>query len=929
MRGRTNTVSMVFISHVAEDTPLAVRLAQGLEAAGYATWYYERDSLPGPSYLEQILQALARTSALVVLVSPAALGSWQVDKEVVQAHERGVPFIPLLRGVTHEQVRAARPEWAMAFGAAVSLPLPSEDVSAVLPQIVAGVRWLAAAGALAPAAAAVPTSSSAVASDAPAAMTAGSITAADGVNPSTAMAAASATTAPPTPASEHLPVPPTPLIGREREVAALTALLQQPGVRLVTLTGPGGVGKTRLALQVAADLLESFADGVAFVPLAPLTDAGLVPSTIAQALGVAEAGGQPFVTTLKAALQERSLLLVLDNFEQVVGAAPLVAELLAGCPRLMVLATSRGPLHLRGEHEVVVPPLLKPDPANLPDLQALSQYAAVALFIARAQEVKADFAVTAATAPAVAEICARLDGLPLAIELAAARVRLFAPQALLSRLTNRLGVLTGGARDLPARQRTLRATLDWSYSLLKAEEQALFARLGVFVGGATLEAIETVCNPTGALDVLAGVESLLQQSLLGQSEEGGEPRFAMLETIHEYARERLAERAETAELRRIHAACYLTLAQEAEPQLRGPEQGVWLARLEHEVGNLRAALSWAEQQGESETGLRLAAALWRFWDARGDLSEGRGWLERLLALDEQRGRAAAPSERAKALHGVGVLAQAQGDYQHAAAFLTQSLSLSREASDKQGIANALGSLGNVASDQGDYARAAALLEESLALSRELEDRQGIATTLNNLGNVAMEQGDYARATRLYEESLTLRQALLDAQGVASVLSNLGDAALHQGDYTRATALLEESLTLSRRLGDRRSSAIALINLGDTARRRGDAVQARARYVESLTLSRAMGDKWLAAYNLEGLAAVSHTRGQAERAARLWGTAAALRETIGAPMAQTERDSYERGVAAVRATLGDTQYEAAWAVGHAMPLEQAIAAALGE
>jgi predicted ATPase len=617
-------------------------------------------------------------------------------------------------------------------------------------------------------------------------------------------------------------------------------------VRLLTLTGPGGVGKTRLGVQVAADLSADFADGVVFVSLAALSDATLVAASIAQAVEVKEVGGQALAATLQEALQDQQLLLLLDNFEQVLAAAPLVAELLAGCLQLKVLATSRAPLRVQGEQEFAVLPLALPAPTPLPDPEALAQVAAVALFLQRAQDIKPNFALSAQNAGAVVEICRRLDGLPLALELAAARVRLFPPPALLARLSSRLTLLVGGPRDVPARQQTLRATLDWSYSLLTAAERTLFARLAVFVGGRTLEAIEAVCNPQGDLDVLEGMESLVEKNLLRQEEGvGGEPRLVMLETIHEYARERLEASGEAEEVRRRHAEYFVALAEAAAPELTGPQQGAWLQRLEAEHDNLRAALAWSRQQAAWEVGLRLGGALWRFWFMHGHLSEGRRWLEAVLG-----GRGAAPAPaRATALNGAGMLAY----------------------------------------HQGDYGRATALYEEALALKRELGDKGGIAVLLNNLGEVAYAQGDYGRATVLYEESLALRRELSDKGGIALSLRNLGNVAYEQGDYGRARALHEESLALCREIGN----------------------------------------KYNAAYCLEGLAAVVCAQGQPERGARLLGAAAALRAGIGTPLPPSERAAQERTVATARAALGEDAFAAAWAKGQTMPLEQAIAYALGE
>ncbi|HSH78927.1 MAG TPA: adenylate/guanylate cyclase domain-containing protein, partial [Herpetosiphonaceae bacterium] len=432
----------------------------------------------------------------------------------------------------------------------------------------------------------------------------------------------------------NLPVQSTPLIGREQAVAALRDLLLRPGVRLVTLTGPGGTGKTRLGLQVAADLLDHFEHGVYFVNLAPISDPALVASAIAQPVAVREHGGKPLLESLKDYLRDKHLLLLLDNFEQVTAAAPLVADLLAAAPRLSVLVTSREVLHLYGEHDVAVLPLTLPDPGHPMPLERLTQYEAVRLFIERAQAARSDFAVTNENAPAVAEICYRLDGLPLAIELAAARIRLLPPQAMLQRLTSRLRLLIGGARNLPERQQTLRGAIAWSYDLLEQDEQTLFRRLAVFVGGFGLDAVEAVCNVPGDLDVdvLDAVESLVGKSLLREAAAADEPRLGMLETIREYALERLDQGGEADETRRRHAAYFLQVAEEAEPQLAGRQQIAWLNRLELEHDNLRAALRWAIDCGDAATALRLVGSLSRFWHDRGYAGEGRQWLAQALAL---------------------------------------------------------------------------------------------------------------------------------------------------------------------------------------------------------------------------------------------------------------------------------------------------------
>ncbi|HEX8680787.1 MAG TPA: tetratricopeptide repeat protein [Ardenticatenaceae bacterium] len=658
----------------------------------------------------------------------------------------------------------------------------------------------------------------------------------------------------------NLPVQRNPLVGRERELTQVTGLLQQEEVGLVTLTGPGGTGKTRLALQVAAELLDAFPDGVYFVNLAPISDPALVVPTIAQTLGLRDEGDQPLLDRLHTYLQDKQLLLMLDNFEQVVEATEAVDALCQATPRLKLLVTSRVPLHLYGEREFHVPPLTLPARGHLPPVERLTQYGAVRLFIERAQAVKAGFQVTNDNAPAVAEICARLDGLPLAIELAAARIKLLPPQALLARLENRLNLLTGGARNLPARQQTLRAAIDWSYDLLDAGEKALFSRLAVFVGGRTLEAIEAVCDADGdlPLDTFDGVASLVDESLLVQ-EEGpqGEPRFVTLATIHEYAQEKLQASGEADALQQAHASYFLALAEAAEPHLIGAEQVAWLERLETEHDNLRASLRRTVASGESEVALRIAGALWRFWLVRGHLSEGRAWLTQLLAKPE----ALAHTEAvAQALNGAGALAWTQGEYAAARASFEACLAIRRELDDKSGVARSLSNVALVASDQGDYASARSLLQESLEMHRHLDDRVGLANTLNNLGTLASEQGDYTAARGLYEESLTLRHEMNDTAGIATSLLNLGDAAYYLGDYPTAQRLHEESLDVARQLGDKPTIVHALNSLGNVAYQQGSYAAARAWYEQSLTITMELDNKFGTASALSGLGLVAYQEG---------------------------------------------------------------------
>jgi predicted ATPase len=589
------------------------------------------------------------------------------------------------------------------------------------------------------------------------------------------------------------------------------------------------------------------------------------------------------------------------------------------------LATSRAILRVLGEQTYAVPSLAWPDPDRLPELETLLAFPAVDLFVQRAAAARSGFRLTAGNAPAVAAICARVDGLPLALELAAARVRLLPPSALLARLGRRLPLLVGGARDQPARLQTMREAIAWSNDLLGPGERALFRRLAVFAGGCTLEAAEAVCRLDDRLEVLEGLAELADQSLLRSEEQpDGDVRLMLLETIREYGLERLDAAEEAATTRDRHLAWCVALAEEAAPHLLGPEQGRWLVRLEVEHDNLRAALGWSLRSGgDPALGLRLAGALWRFWQTRGYLTEGRGWLEEALASDQPAPSAA----RARALDGAGNLAETQGDYGQAIAFYEEALALRRGLGDKQGIAGSLNDLGNVAYWQGDYGRALALHEQSLALKRELGDRSDIAISLNNLGLAAYRQGDYDRAAALYEESLALKRALGNTRGIAVSLHNLGAVASSQADYARAAALHEESLALTRELGDSYGIAILLNNLGNVAGWQGDHERAIALLREALLRSRDLGARELMAEALEGLAWVAAAGRQAQRAARFGGAAEALREALGVPLLPEQQADHDQAVQAMRAMLGEGDFAAAWAEGRALPLEAAIGLAL--
>jgi predicted ATPase/class 3 adenylate cyclase len=733
----------------------------------------------------------------------------------------------------------------------------------------------------------------------------------------------------------NLPVQLTSFIGREKELSALhTLVLTQ---RLITLTGPGGSGKTRLALQVAAESIEQFQDGVFFIALAPITEPGLVASTIAQTVGVAESAGRSILDSLKETLRARHLLLFLDNFEQVISAAPLLVELLAACSQLHLLVTSREGLRVRGEHEYPVPPLALPNLAELPSLEALSQYAAVKLFIQRAQSTKPDFHLTAETAPAVAEICYRLDGLPLAIELAAARIKLLPPATMLARLEHRLEFLTGGARDLPARHQTLHNAIAWSYDLLNESEQTLFRRLSVFVGGCTLDAVEAVVTDTRDRErgseqargsVLDQLSSLLDKSLLQEGEStNDEPRFVMLELLREFGVGQLKLSAEAEAIQRRHATFFLALAEQAEARLESADQVHWMNRLEQEHDNLRAALEWSKKaDGAGELCLRLAGTLGLFWEAHGYFSEGRERLSAVLATETAQARTPA---RAKLLARAAELAYRQSDYPATISFAAASLAICRELGDRQGIAAALIKLGNAAMEAGDYAVAPRFLEEALTIWRDLEDEHGTARALISLGWVALRSGDYHLANARLEEALALSRELGDTRSMGFELSGLGEVALRQGDSARAAQLVEESLELRRQMGHRWGVGVSLGTLGWIALREGDWSRAITRLGESLEIRREIGDKSGSAWCLERLAEVALAQGQAEKAVRVFGAAAALRDSIGSVSDPVDQPEYESTLASLRAELGDVRFAAIWHEGLALTLEQAIQLALQE
>jgi predicted ATPase len=739
--------------------------------------------------------------------------------------------------------------------------------------------------------------------------------------------------------ANYVPRPPTPLVGRERELAAMKVMLARSDVGLLTLSGPGGTGKTRLALQVALDLVDDFEHGVYFVALASIADPHLVPTAIAQALDIHEArDGRPILESLKDYLRDKYVLLVLDNFEQVVLAGPIVVELLEVSPRLKVLVTSRMLLRVRGEKELPVMPLEVPERRRSLDAERLSQYASVELFIQRAQAVKPGFEITNESAPAVAEICYRLDGLPLAIELAAARIRILTPQALLTRLEHRLDVLRGGPRDLPARQQTLRSAIDWSHNLLDDQAKRLFRRLSVFVGGWTLDAAGAICNATGDLDVdvLDEMESLIDNSLLTSAEEAdGEMRYGMLETIREYARERLSESGEEDSLRWRHAEYFLALAEAIEPKLGTSERRHWLDRLEIEHDNMRAALTCSRlEKCDPSIGLRLGGALAGFWQTRAYLHEGRKNLETALARPDASAHIPA---RAKALWGAGGLAWSLGDYAVARAYLEESMAIAREVGDRRQCAYALTQLGLVIVNQGDVDSASPLYAEAVELFREVKDAWGEAFALTWLAEATLISDRPLMAQPLYEEGLTLWRKVGDPWGTGIALLVLGALALAQGDVSKSYALLEEGTALLREGGDRWTLTFGITGLADVLLWQGDYEQAKVQFEVGLTFSRESGNPAGMIISLVGLAGVAaglspHESSQRReeylrRAAALVGAADALREALGLHLLRIMRLTYEPRVAMIRTQIDEAIWGPAWAEGHAMGLERAIAYAL--
>ncbi len=710
-----------------------------------------------------------------------------------------------------------------------------------------------------------------------------------------------------------LPTPLTRLIGRQSEVAAVREALLEDNARLLTLVGAPGIGKSRLGIQVAALASEAFPDGVSYVPLAPISEPALVPLAIAKVLGVQEPAGRPLAEVLIDYLRDRRLLLVLDNFEHVIDAAPFIADLLTACPVPKVLATSRAPLHIRGERLFTVPPLATPGASYGLTADDAGRFPAIELFGERARAVDPDFRLTDANAADIASICANLDGLPLAIELVAARSRLLAPSGLVARLGHRLALLTDGPRDAPAHQQALRSTIDWSYALLDAGEQALFARLAVFIGGCSLQAAEEVVNAEGdlPLTVLDGLAALADKNLLGhETRADGERYFVSLKTIREYAEERLGERGEERAIRDRFVAFYLGLAEAANARLGGDEQQRWLDRLEAAQDNLQATLRWCVSQGDAAQGLRLVAALWTFWHIRSRQAEGDRWIRLVLALP-------GPHEErvhAQALFGAGWIAVDRGDHGQARAWFEDSLAIFRSLGDRHGVAKALHGVGMMAQADDNDADAAVLFAESLELYRAIDDDEGLAWSLDHLGNAALGLGDYARAAALFAESQGIFHRLGHAWGRAISLHHQGLAALARGELTVARAHFLEGMELFGELANSWGIATSLDHLGYVALGSHEHRQAEEYFTESLTLSRAEDDRGGLARSLVGLASVAVADRDMRRAAYLFGGADVLAAASGIRMDPVARSLKSRDAAAVQARLDEEGIAAAWEEG---------------
>ncbi len=677
--------------------------------------------------------------------------------------------------------------------------------------------------------------------------------------------------------SNNLPVQLTNFVGREQDVATVKSLLQEN--RLVTMAGAGGMGKTRLALEVAGELIEEYPNGVWLVELAPLADPALVPAQIAQEVGVREEPGRTILDSLTDHLRPRKLVFVLDNCEHLIAAAAdVVQHLLRTCPEIRILATSQGPLAVEGERLWRIKPLPVPQANTKFSVESLVEFGSVKLFLDRALQANLNFKLDSDNAAAIADICRRLDGVPLAIALAAARVRSLSPSQIDERMGERFRLLTTGAATGPTRHQTLRAAVEWSYDLLSEPERLMFRRLSVFAGGFSLEAAEEV--PAGEdlddFEVLELLSELVDKSLVTADPMESRVRYRMLESLRQFGGEKLSESGEEGDVRHRHVNWFLNFAERAEPELQSSDQLIWLDRLQEEHDNFRQSLDWSIAGHDPEQGLKLAGLLRRFWEWRGFFSEGRQWLDQALSASPQ----APPAIRAKALQGAGALARLQGDLAPASSLLEESLALMRQIDDRKGVAHSLWDLANLAQIQGEHAEAQTLYEESLSIRRELNDKRGIAAVLNGLGNIAYAQADFNKARSLLEESLAINRELGDQQGAAIALQNLGNSAYFRGEYREALSLYEDGIAIQRELGNMKGIADMLNNLGGMGIAQGDYRKARSHLEESLSLRRQLGDKPGVSKSLFNLGELASSQGDYEIAEQMHEESLSLRKQLG-------------------------------------------------